>query len=289
MNEEILNRILKKLAIINIPLYFINIFLLVLLGNGILSSIFFSIVVLFVETIFIGIYSFVLLISSREIVFTNTESKRKIMRILSIFSYLPELTFMFRPKLEDLSQIPEFNQMFPESKKLTNLYSKYLGDGILFDTEGFMNDLNKLKQNKDFSELCAGIQTIYESDDFKKSNHKKEIYIEKFNEKALIFFYNTEFKIKLNHKELVKNYPNYSDKLQEEFALNSDLFLEEDRKDYTYIGEYTKFFDIVFTNLDNSKKELGFKALATIMSNKSKFNKINSVDDFDKSLEKLRQ
>ncbi|MEQ2561541.1 hypothetical protein, partial [Sutterella wadsworthensis] len=131
MNEELLDRILKKVAVINIPLYILNIVFLIIIGNyGILSAIFLSIVVLFVETLFIGLYSFVLLIFSREIVLTNTEQKRKIMKYLSYLSYLPELTFIFRPNLEDLSQIPEFKQLFPESLKVTNLYSQYLGDGI---------------------------------------------------------------------------------------------------------------------------------------------------------------
>lgn len=289
MNEEIINKMLKKLAIINIPLYFINIALLVFLGNSLFSSIFFSIVVLFIETLFIGMYSLVLLISSREIVLTNTDRKRKIMVYLSWFSYLPDLVFMFRPKLEDLSQLPEFKQLFPEANRVTNLYSKYLGDGILFDTKGFMNDLNSLYTNKEFSELCAGIQTIYQSEDFLKSNHKKEIYVEKFNEKILIFLYNTNFNIKLNHKEIVNNYPNYSEKLKEELALNPDLFLQEDKKDYKYSSEYTDFFDIVFTNLDNSKKEDGYQALKKVLVSKAKSNKINSVNDFENTLNKLRQ
>lgn len=290
MNEELLDRILKKVAVINIPLYILNIVFLIIIGNyGILSAIFLSIVVLFVETLFIGLYSFVLLIFSREIVLTNTEQKRKIMKYLSYLSYLPELTFIFRPNLEDLSQIPEFKQLFPESLKVTNLYSQYLGDGILFDTKEFMDELNKMLANKEFSELCAGISSIYNSDDFKKSTHKKEIYIENFNEKILTFFYNTKFNIKINHQELANKYPNYSEQLKEDISLNKDLFLEENKKLYNYNSEYKEFFDVIFTNLENSKKKDGFIEFNKIINNKISGNKINSVDDFNKSLDKLRQ
>lgn len=290
MNEELLDRILKKVAVINIPLYILNIVFLIIIGNyGILSAIFLSIVVLFVETLFIGLYSFVLLIFSREIVLTNTEQKRKIMKYLSYLSYLPELTFIFRPNLEDLSQIPEFKQLFPESLKVTNLYSQYLGDGILFDTKEFMDELNKMLANKEFSELCAGISAIYNSDDFKKSTHKKEIYIENFNEKILTFFYNTKFNIKINHQELANKYPNYSEQLKEDISLNKDLFLEENKKLYNYNSEYKEFFDVIFTNLENSKKKDGFIEFNKIINNKISGNKINSVDDFNKSLDKLRQ
>lgn len=290
MNEELLDRILKKVAVINIPLYILNIVFLIIVGNyGILSAIFLSIVVLFVETLFIGLYSFVLLIFSREIVLTNTEQKRKIMKYLSYLSYLPELTFIFRPNLEDLSQIPEFKQLFPESLKVTNLYSQYLGDGILFDTKEFMDELNKMLANKEFSELCAGISAIYNSDDFKKSTHKKEIYIENFNEKILTFFYNTKFNIKINHQELANKYPNYSEQLKEDISLNKDLFLEENKKLYNYNSEYKEFFDVIFTNLENSKKKDGFIEFNKIINNKISGNKINSVDDFNKSLDKLRQ
>lgn len=290
MNEELLDRILKKVAVINIPLYILNIVFLIIIGNyGILSAIFLSIVVLFVETLFIGLYSFVLLIFSREIVLTNTEQKRKIMKYLSYLSYLPELTFIFRPNLEDLSQIPEFKQLFPESLKVTNLYSQYLGDGILFDTKEFMDELNKMLANKEFSELCAGISSIYNSDDFKKSSHKKEIYIENFNEKILTFFYNTKFNIKINHQELANKYPNYSEQLKEDISLNKDLFLEENKKLYNYNSEYKEFFDVIFTNLENSKKKDGFIEFNKIINNKISGNKINSVDDFNKSLDKLRQ
>lgn len=290
MNEELLDRILKKVAVINIPLYILNIVFLIIIGNyGILSAIFLSIVVLFVETLFIGLYSFILLIFSREIVLTNTEQKRKIMKYLSYLSYLPELTFIFRPNLEDLSQIPEFKQLFPESLKVTNLYSQYLGDGILFDTKEFMDELNKMLANKEFSELCAGISAIYNSDDFKKSTHKKEIYIENFNEKILTFFYNTKFNIKINHQELANKYPNYSEQLKEDISLNKDLFLEENKKLYNYNSEYKEFFDVIFTNLENSKKKDGFIEFNKIINNKISGNKINSVDDFNKSLDKLRQ
>lgn len=291
MDKELLVRILKKVAVINIPLYILNILFLITIGNyGILSAIFVAIVVLFIETLIISIFSFVLFISSREILLTNTKPKRKIMKYLSYLSYLPEITFLFRPNLEDLSQLPEFKQLFPESLMVTNLHSKYLGDGILFDTKEFMDELHKmLFINYEFYELCAGISAIYSSDDFKKSTHKKEIYIENFNEKILTFFYNTEFNIKINHQEIANKYPNYAEQLKEDIFLNKDLFLEENKKLYTYNSEYKEFFDVIFTNLENSKKKDGFVEFNKVITNKISGNKINSIDDFNRSLDKLRQ
>ena len=291
MNKELLVRIFKKVAVINIPLYILNILFLIIMGNyGILSAIFLAIVVLFIETLIISIFSFVLFISSREILLTNTKLKRKIIKYLSYLSYLPEITFLFRPNLEDLSQLPEFKQLFPESLMVTNLHSKYLGEGILFDTKEFIDELhNMIFSNYEFYELCAGISAIYNSDDFKKSTNKKEIYIENFNEKILTFFYNTKFNIKINHQEIANKYPNYSEQLKADIFLNKDLFLEENKKLYTYNSEYKEFFDVIFTNLENSKKKDGFAEFNKIITNKISENKINSIDDFNRSLDKLRQ
>lgn len=291
MNKELLVRIFKKVAVINIPLYILNILFLIIMGNyGILSAIFLSIVILFIETAIISILSFVLFISSRKLVLTNTNQKRKIMKYLSYLSYLPELTFLFRPNLEDLSQVTEFKHLFPEALKVTNLHSKYLGDGILFDTKEFMDELhNMIFINYEFYKLCAGISAIYNSDDFKKSTNKKDIYIENFNEKILTFFYNTKFNIKINHQEIANKYPNYSKQLKEDIFLNKDLFLEENKKLYIYNSEYKEFFDVIFTNLENSKKKDGVVELNKIITNKISGNKINSIDDFNRSLDKLRQ
>jgi len=58
---------------------------------------------------------------------------------------------------------------------------------------------------------------------------------------------------------------------------------------YNYNSEYKEFFDVIFTNLENSKKKDGFIEFNKIINNKISGNKINSVDDFNKSLDKLRQ
>lgn len=261
---------------------------ILVLNKGFFNSIVYTLLSIVAVHFLMLLFTITLEAFSKELMFTNTKNKRDFLRIFSKITYGEEPEFYFEPTLENLSLLPEFKSIFPEGTKISNLYSDCLEGTILFNTEEFIEYLTEVYYNSKNVEEYALYQVAYSSDSFKDSLRKKAIYIDNFNYKFLTFLKDSKFKILVDNKELVSKYPNYSTELSKTLMLGTDSYGDYQKVIVEFTGDYEEFFEIVFSNVENSKKKQGYIALEKILLEKVNDVEVKNTEDFLELLSKIK-
>lgn len=255
-------------------------------GNINISSIISSILMICLILVAQIILTIVMKVISENITFTNTKSKQKFIRLINIltFSDSTEYNFEFDYNQNDLRKIEQFRKLFPEIDYIEPTSMKLKGFSMI--TDKFLYSLERLESEPEFSKIIAGIDTLYQSDEFKNSKAKQSIYMENYNRKIeyLLEHYDLEFSIYF--PMLLKNYPIHNKKSLEFYNKNRSLLNKEIKVNYN--SEFKEFLLISCKGLTNQNLNDSFPELIKALDKHLNINSdILNISDFNKKVNSL--